>query len=176
MTKPIIVIVLTSAVVIPAELRAQAPDNSERDRPHGVEVTPYVSLGSEASSGLGTAVRWPLGARFSIELETEHRRAETNGFLSNVSVMYDLPSCGRLTPYVVAGIGIEPYSFAYQSPFGGVATSAGTAVAVNAGGGVRVVGGSNWGMRTDARWSNGIGWRAPERVRLYNGVTFTSGR
>jgi hypothetical protein len=49
------------------------------------------------------------------------------------------------------------------------------AFTLNAGGGVRVPVNDRWGVRADARWSNGIGWAAPERWRVYNGVTFRSG-
>jgi hypothetical protein len=86
-----------------------------------------------------------------------------------------VPSIGQATPYVAAGIGLDQYGFPVELPGRAVATQKGTAVTVNAGGGVRVPVAGNWGMRTDARWSNGIGSRAPERWRLYNGVTFGRG-
>jgi len=35
---------------------------------------------------------------------------------------------------------------------------------------------ANWGIRTDARWFNGLGRDAGEHWRLYNGVTFPTGK
>ncbi len=79
---------------------------------------------------------------------------------------------GRVTPYVAAGVGLDQYAYAETAPSGAMVADFGTAFSVNAGGGVRIRGDETWGMRTDARWFNGIGRKAPERLRLYNGVTF----
>ena len=136
------------------------------------EVTPFVYLGSSTSSGVGAAVRWPLPANLSVELETSYRWAEVNGLNSNLSLLFDFPDIGRVTPYVAAGIGLDQYGTAERSAAGSLVTQGRTAFAVNAGGGIRIRSDENWGIRTDARWLNGIGDRAPERWRLYNGVTF----
>jgi hypothetical protein len=77
-----------------------------------------------------------------------------------------------MTPYVVGGIGLNQYAFADTPSTGHLVRQAGTAVSLNAGGGVRVRGGEDWGIRTDARWFNDLGRKAPERWRVYNGVTF----
>jgi hypothetical protein len=41
---------------------------------------------------------------------------------------------------------------------------------------VRVPVDDKWGLRADMRWSNGLGSKAPERLRLYNGITFGAGK
>jgi opacity protein-like surface antigen len=173
MTKPAVVIALTIAMVVVAA-SAQAQDGPQQSHAvTGVEITPFVSLGSNASSGVGAAVRWPLGSNFSLEVETAGRWSEVTALSAGVSLLFDLPTIGQATPYVAAGIGLDQYGFPVELPGRAVATQTGTTVTVNAGGGVRVPVAGNWGMRTDARWSNGIGSKAPERWRLYNGVTFS---
>jgi hypothetical protein len=175
MTSVLPVLALTSAVLAVAT-SAGAQDIIEDTKSQtAVEVTPYVSLGSSASSGMGVAVRWPIGANFSIELDTGQRRAELNGLSSSVSLLYDLPKVGRVIPYVAGGIGLEQYGFATGFAEHGPVAQAATAFTVNAGGGLRVPVDHNWGVRTDARWSNGVGRTAPERWRVYNGVTFGGG-
>lgn len=166
-------IVVALVCTMLAATSARAQDGSAQAPSHGsAEITPYVFLGSLTSSGVGAAVRWPLRARFSIELETSIRRSKVSPLSSNLSLLFDLPEVARVTPYVVGGIGLDQYAFADSSPAGNLIAQANTAFSVNAGGGVRVRGDENWGIRTDARWFNGIGERAPERWRLYNGVTF----
>jgi hypothetical protein len=67
---------------------------------------------------------------------------------------------------------LDQYATATGSPAIGVLVRSATAMSLNAGGGVRVPLTDNVGLRTDARWSNGIGNNAPERWRVYNGITF----
>jgi hypothetical protein len=148
---------------------ARAQDGSAQEGP---EITPYVFLGSNASSGIGAAVRWPLPGPFSVEVETSYRRSAVSPLNANLSLLFDFPQFVRMTPYVAAGIGLDQYAFADSALTGQVVTQAGTTLSVNAGGGVRVRSNENWGIRADARWFNGLGERAPERWRLYNGVTF----
>jgi hypothetical protein len=156
-----------------AATSARAQDGSAQVRSDATpEITPYVFLGSVNSSGVGAAVRWPLTGPLSVELETSYRRSDVSPLSSNLSLLFDFPQVGRVTPYVVGGVGLDQYATADLSPAGKIIAQANTAFSVNAGGGVRVRGDENWGIRTDARWFNGIGERAPERWRLYNGVTF----
>jgi hypothetical protein len=61
-------------------------------------------------------------------------------------------------------------------PGGALASQQRTALAVNAGGGLKVAVNDKWGIRTDARWFNGLGRDAGEHWRLYDGVTFRTGR
>src|SRR5262249_1885612 len=156
MTKAVLVtaLAMTMTVVAPS---ARAGDDPQPSRPVGVEITPFVSLGSNAATGVGGAVRWPLGANFSFEVETAGRWSEVTALSVGESLLYDLPSIAHATPYLATGIGLDQYGFPVELAGGSIATQTGTAVTVNAGGGVRIPVGNGWGMRTDARWSNGIG-------------------
>ena len=148
----------------------------------GVEITPYVAMAG-GGAGIGTAVRWPLAGDFSLEMEVGQRYNEITALSASLSLLYDLPALGIVTPYVAGGIGIEQYGYAANyfvigptgAPVQMTGTAATTAIAVNAGGGVRAPINETWGVRTDARYFNGLG-RAPKRFRLYNGVTFKPGR
>jgi len=163
----VIAAVLWAALAITTSARAQ--DGSAHE---GAEVTPYLFLGSNASSGVGAAVRWPLPGQFSLEVETNYRASEVSPASAYLSLLFDLPQIGRVTPYVAAGVGLDQYTFADSSSGRQLAVQSGTALSVNAGGGIRVRSGDSWGIRTDARWSNGLGARAPEKWRVYNGVMF----
>lgn len=172
MTKPVVLGAMALALLLfTASARAQDAPQPSR----GVEITPFMSLGSNASSGVGAAVRWPLVSNFSVELESAVRWAEVTSFGASVSLLYDLPNLGPTTPYVAAGIGLDQYGSVVEVPGRGIGLRTTTALSVNAGGGVRVPVGDNWGVRSDARWSNGLGANA-ERWRLYNGVTLGRSR
>jgi hypothetical protein len=163
-------VVLTGAVLALAN-SVQAQSTHESQSPTA-DVTPYVSLGSGASSGVGVAARLPVGSNFSVEVDTGLRRHEMNALNVNVGLLYDLPRMGVVTPYLAGGIGLDQYGWATDVPGYGLLIRSGTAFTVNAGGGLRVPVDENWGLRSDARWFNGVGQTAPERWRLYNGVTF----
>jgi len=164
------VVVGACAVLAATSVRAQdaASDSSSRT---AVEITPYVLLGSNSSSGVGASVRWPLVSQLSAELDTSYRRGEIGALNLNLSLLFDLPQAGRVIPYLAGGVGLEQYGTA-EVVGGSVVPMERTAFEVNAGGGIRVRADQNWGVRSDARWFNGIGATAPERWRLYNGVTF----
>jgi hypothetical protein len=156
---------------------AQGQEVAPAGRSHaGVEITPFVSLGSSTTSGIGAAVRWPLCTNLSLEWEVSQRYAELNALGSSLSLLFDLPKIGAATPYLAGGVGLEQYGYATSGPAASIVTHAGTALTVNAGGGVRVPVDDKWGLRADMRWSNGIGSQAPERLRLYNGITFAAGK
>ena len=141
-----------------------------------VEVTPYASLGSYPSPRVGAAISFRLTPTLSVESEVGYRR-DTSGRLSaTASLLYDLPRIGRVMPYLAAGAGLEEYGTALRLPDGTLAAQGRTAFAINAGGGLKVPIDDNWGIRTDARWFNGLGRDAGEHWRLYNGVTFPTGR
>lgn len=156
--------------MLSAAASASAQNHPESVTPAAFEITPYLFLGSGTSSGIGAAVRWPLAPRLGLELDTNYRSAEIGSLSSNLSLLFDFPSAGPVTPYVVGGVGLDQYGTA-ELVGGRVRPRGRTAVAVNAGGGVRVQADRNWGIRTDARWFNDLG-QGPERWRLYNGVTF----
>jgi hypothetical protein len=143
--------------------------------PTAVTVTPFVSLGSWFSSRVGAAVAFPWTDRISLEAEIGYRRDELNALSAHLSVLHDLPRLGRVTPYLAAGIGLEQYGTAVPQPNNSLATVARTALSVNAGGGVKVPVDDRWGLRSDARWFNGLGDQAGEHWRVFNGVTVKTG-
>jgi hypothetical protein len=171
MTNRSVAVVLVAMLAVATSARAQ-DDGTQAGFSATPEITPYAFLGSNGSSGVGAAVRWPLPNRFSVEVETGSRLSDVARMTANFSLLFDLPEIGRATPYVAAGVGLDQYAYAETAPSEVMVAESGAALSVNAGGGVRVRGNETWGMRTDARWSNGIGRKAPERWRLYNGVTF----
>jgi hypothetical protein len=172
MTKTIVATFLVLATATGAHAQSAAKPQAGT----AFEITPYFSIGSAGESGAGAAVRWPIGSLFSIEVEAGYRRAEINALYSNAGVLFDLPSIGRVTPYLAAGIGLGQYGFAEMSPAGTPVSQSAATLSVNAGGGVRVPVTENWGVRADARWQNGLGGRAPERWRVFNGVSYRRGR
>src|SRR4029450_2755760 len=143
MTKQNVVVALACAILSATSARAQ--DGSRATRSDlAVEITPFVFLGSNTSSGVGAAVRWPLASQLSLELETTYRRAEISAVSSNLSLLFDFPRVGRVTPYVAGGVGLDQYGTA-ELLNGNVLTRERTAFSVNAGGGVRVQADQTWG-------------------------------
>jgi opacity protein-like surface antigen len=140
-----------------------------------IEITPYVLMGSPSASGVGAAVRWPVGARLGVELETELKRAEITAVNVALSLVYDLPAIGPVTPYVAAGVGLERFGKAIYRPDGKPLLGSDTGFTVNAGGGIRVPVNDRWGVRSDARWIYGSGRDAPDQWRIYNGATLGVG-
>ena len=118
MTKPTTLAWMTCAVLaVHTGAHAQNPGNGQHRQWHGrssqpgrpIEITPYVLMGSPSASGVGAAVRWPVGARLGVELETELKRAEITAVNIALSLVYDLPAIGPVTPYVAAGVGLERF-------------------------------------------------------------------
>ena len=156
---------------LPAAAQPANPNNAAP-----VEVTPYASLGSYPSPRVGAAVAFRLTPTLSVESEVGYRRDTTGRLSATANLLYDLPPIGRFRPYLAAGAGLEEYATAFKLPSGALAAQARMALAINAGGGLKVPVDDNWGIRTDARWFNGLGRDAGEHWRLYNGVTFPTGR
>ena len=167
-----------AAVLLVFTVAAEAQDGraTTGSEALGVEITPFVALGSESASGVGAAIRYPVAFNVTLETEVGYRPGQLHALSSHVSALYDLPRIGRVTPYLAAGIGLEQYGSAVEQPGGTVLTRRRVGLAVNAGGGLTVDATRDWAVRTDARWFNGIGRDAPEHWRLYNGVTFRAGR
>jgi opacity protein-like surface antigen len=173
MTKRQVLITVIGCGWLTAAGAAHAQEVAPAGQAHAaVEITPFVSLHSGVTSGIGAAVRWPVCANLSVEWEMSQRYAELNALASSVSLLVDLPKIGVATPYLAGGVGVEQFGYATSTAGGSLVTHAGTTFSVNAGGGVRVPVDDTWGLRADMRWSNGIGSQAPERLRLYNGITF----
>lgn len=146
-----------------APLAVDAPSPSARGtRDLPVEISPFVSSGGESTS-VGVGVRWPFMARLGLEFEAEYRSTsarpiygslENNGVNGNVNLVVDLPSIGRVRPFVLGGGGLEHYNLLLQSdPF--FLRDAGVSFVVNAGGGVRVPINDRVGVRTELRWTDG---------------------
>ena len=154
---------------------AQTQSTADAAAPASVTITPFVSLGSPYSSRIGGAIAFPLNKDTSLEAEFGYRHQELNALSAHLSLVRDLPSLGRIKPYLAAGIGLEEYGSPLPQPNGTVATIGRMALSVNAGGGVKVPVDETWGIRADARWFNGIGDQAGEHWRLFNGVTFKAG-
>ena len=154
-----------------------AAQSSDKPAVGPVEVTPFASLGSYPSSRMGAAVTFPWTRNLSVESEVGWRL--TNGDLSaSAGLLYSLPGIkiGRVTPYVASGVGLAPYSMLFQPPGSDPVSRQQTTLNVNAGGGIEVRLTENWGLRTDARWFNGVAREAGEYWRVYYGVTFRAGR
>jgi hypothetical protein len=166
---------LAMMVCITGSARAQTQSTHDAAAPAPVTITPFVSLGSPYSSRVGGAIAFPLNKETSLEAEFGYRRQELNAVSAHLSLIRDLPSLGRIKPYLAAGIGLEEYGAPLPQPNGRVATIGRMALSVNAGGGVKVPVDETWGIRADARWFNGIGDQAGEHWRLFNGVTFKTG-
>jgi hypothetical protein len=171
----VVVVAVQAFAAAPARAQAQTADD-KGITPTAVAITPFVSLGSLFSSRVGAAIAFPWTDRMSLEAEVGYRREELNALSAHLSVLHDLPRIGRVTPYLAAGIGLEEYGVFVKQPNGGLATLARTAIAVNAGGGVKAPVNDRWGVRTDARWFNGLGEQAGEHWRVFNGVTVKAGR
>lgn len=162
-------------VLVTAALPAAAQSTDTNKAP--VEVTPYVSMGSYPSSRVGAAIAFRLTPAFSVESEVGYRRDPIGMLSMSASLLYDLPRIGPVMPYLAAGAGLEQYATAFRLPDGALAAQQRTALALNAGGGLKVPVNDNWGIRADARWFNGLGRDAGEHWRLYDGVMFrTRGR
>jgi hypothetical protein len=175
MTKPTTLAWMTCAVLaVHSGAHAQNAGTGPADRAspkRPIEITPYVLVGSPSASGVGTAVRWPVGARFGVELETELKRAEVTAVNVALSLVYDLPAIGLATPYVAAGIGLERYGTVYYRSAGAPLLGSDTGLTLNAGGGLRMPVTDRWGVRSDARWLHDSARDAPDQWRIYNGAT-----
>jgi hypothetical protein len=168
---PAMFVILVAAGALPAA--AQTTDTAGAA---SVEVTPYVSFGSYPSARVGGAIAFRLTPVLSVEGEIGYRHDTAGRLSSSASLIYDLPRIARLRPYLAVGAGLEEYATGVVLPSGEIASQGRTAFAINAGGGLKVPVDENWGVRTDARWFNGLGRDAGEHWRVYNGVTLNTGR
>jgi opacity protein-like surface antigen len=159
-----------------AHAQSGQPVTDDRASPRRpIDITPYVLLGSGNASGVGAAVRWPIADRLGLELETELSRAQITAVNVALSLVYDLPTIGAVTPYVAAGIGLERFGKAYYRPNGPPLLGADTGIVLNAGGGVRIPVTDRWGVRSDARWRHGTNPESGDHWRIFNGATFGVG-
>jgi hypothetical protein len=159
------------------DARQATPARETRDLP--IQVSPFVSSGGD-SSGVGAAVRWPLASRVGLEFEAEYRHipaepirrtVDNNGVNGSVNLVVDLPTIGRVRPFVLGGGGLEHYAFLAQpEPY--FMTDTGMSFVVNLGGGVRVPINDRFGIRTEVRWADGWTKGAPTgSLRILYGAT-----
>jgi hypothetical protein len=150
-----------------------APNSPSTDR-LPVEVSTFLSVGGLDASGTGVTARMPIRARLSFEAEAEWRIQDISGLNASGNLVLDLRKPGRVTPYVIGGAGIDRYTVAFGWSGQIPTTQLTSALSVNGGGGVRIPLNARWGMRSDARISNGIG-RGPTRWRVFYGMTANVG-
>jgi hypothetical protein len=144
-----------------------------------VEVTPYVALGTEAASPVGTAITFPITSALSIETDVAYRRGEgrINAFSSSTSLLWSLPRAGQSTPYLAAGVGLSQYGAPVFSSDGPpIGTERRVALTVNTGGGLKVPMNKKVGLRTDARWFKSFGLQGSEQFRVAQGISFDAGK
>jgi hypothetical protein len=144
------------------------------------EVTPYVGLGSDGTSPIGTAVTFPVTSRLSVETDVAYRRGEghMNALSSNVSLLVFAPRLGRSSLYAAAGVGVRQYGAPVFSAAGGppIGTQSRLAMTVNAGGGVKTPMNDKLDLRTDARWFKSFGKQGSEQFRVAQGISFDLGK
>ena len=140
-----------------------------------VEVTPYVALGSEAASRVGSAVTFPITSRLSVETDVAYRRGEggMHALRTNASLLWFLPRVGAATPYVAGGVGLAQYGTPVLSAAGTpIGTQPRLAVTANAGGGLKTPITGTLGLRTDARWFRRFGNQGADQFRVAQGLSF----
>ena len=161
--------VMCALLVLTATAEAQyAPARPSADK-LPVEVSTFLSVGGLDTSSTGVTARMPIKARLSVEAEVAWRLESVSGLSASGNLVLDLRKPGRVTPYVIGGAGIDRYTVDFGLPGQGLTTQLTSALSVNGGGGVRIPLNARWGMRTDARVSNGIG-RGPTRWRVFYGI------
>jgi hypothetical protein len=144
-----------------------------------VEVTPYVAIGSDTASPVGTAVTFPITSKLSVETDVAYRRGEgrIHALSTNASLLYFLPRVGQSTPYVAAGVGLAEYGapvFCSDGP--PIGTRPRVAMTVNAGGGLKMPMNDKIDWRTDARWFKSLGRQGSEQFRVAQGISFDVGK
>ncbi|HET7697620.1 MAG TPA: hypothetical protein VFK57_18035 [Vicinamibacterales bacterium] len=141
----------------------------------GVEVTPYVGLGSAGASPVGAAVTFPVTSTLGLETDAAYRRGEgrIHALSTSSSLLVFLPRVGRATPYAAAGAGLSQYGAPVFSAAGSpIGTQSRLAATVNAGGGVKMPMRDNLALRTDARWFKSFGKQGSEQFRVAQGIAF----
>lgn len=147
-----------------------------------IEIQPFVSTGWGSGAGTGAAVRWAFAEKFALLGDVEFRHndgnlltVETDALYATLNLVFDLPSAGRFTPYVLGGGGIEHYSLRLDSAPAELAPRTGRSFVTNAGGGVRMAINPRWGIRAELRWTDGWADGAPQNLHVYYGATIGLG-
>lgn len=147
-----------------------------------IEISPFVSFGWGNGAGTGAAVRWPIAERFALLGDVEFRHTDGNlltfeneGLHATLNLVFDLPSAGRFTPYVLGGGGLEHYSLRPDPALAAFVPRTGRSFVTNAGGGVRMAINDRWGIRAELRWTDGWAGGAPQSLQIYYGATIGVG-
>jgi outer membrane protein with beta-barrel domain len=152
------------------------------------EVVGYVGLNSSSGSGFevgggyGYALRSNLlaigevgylagGGGYASNLPGTGFSSHGFEFNGNVHYLFILKNLPKFTPYALGGIGIDHYSFSYNSNVFGYSASITTA-GVNIGGGARWQLGDNWGLRPE--WKILVGNHIAES--LTGGIYYQFGK
>jgi len=153
-----------------------SPAAAQDARP--VEVTPYVGLGLDGSTPVGTAVTFPLTPTLDLEMDVAYRRdADINAFSTSASLLWSLPRIGQARPYLAGGVGLTQYGAPLFSVSGvPVATQRRLTTTINAGAGVKMPMNDKLAMRTDARWIQSFGRQGTEQFRVSQGISFDMGK
>jgi hypothetical protein len=165
--------VVALVVFVLAALPAEAQDS------RAVEVTPYVAVGSDAASPVGAAVTFPVTSVLSVETDVAFRRGEggIHALSSSTSLLWSLPRVGQATPYLAGGAGLAQYGAPVFSADGPpLGTQRRVALAVNAGGGLKMPMNEKLDWRTDARWFKSFGAQGTEQFRVAQGISFDVGK
>ncbi|MBY0495050.1 MAG: hypothetical protein K2Y23_12635 [Cyanobacteria bacterium] len=144
-----------------------------------VEITPYVAIGSEAASPVGTAVTFPVTSTLTVEIDVAYRRGEGNlhALSTNTSLLWFLPRVGQAAPYVAGGVGLSQYGMPLFSSINQpIGTQPRLAMTMNAGGGVKMPINEKLDLRTDARWFKSFGRYGSEQFRVAQGISFDVGK
>jgi hypothetical protein len=180
-----ILVALGTCAALALTVPAHAQDSARPNRfLNPTEVSPYVTSGGDAT-GIGVTVRWPMTSRLAIQAEGEYRNRRrdlvhylptTSGINSNVVLVFDLPSGWRVTPFLVAGGGLERHvDLADASSPGNLQWRAGNSFVVNGGGGFRVALSDRVGARVEVRYADGWAQGAWDSVRFIYATTVAFG-
>jgi hypothetical protein len=159
-------------VVILGAMPAGAQD------PPAFVVTPFVAMGTDGSSPIGTSITFPIASAFSVDAEAAYRRGEGRFHApsTSASLLWSLPSVGRFTPFAAAGGGLgkygEPALFRLSTGADVLGTRSVLAMTTNAGFGFNTRVTERFGLRTDARWFRFAG-QGRDQFRVALGVSFT---
>ena len=173
-----VVVCAFTLVAVPASAQESTPGPTKDARP--VEITPFVAIGSNGTSPVGTAVAFPIASKLSLETDVAYRPGEghIHALSTNASLLWFLPRVGSATPYVAGGLGLAQYGSpvygpAAQAPIG---TQSRLAMTVNAGGGLKMPVSKTVDWRTDARWFKSLGREGTEHIRVSQGLSFDVGK
>jgi hypothetical protein len=165
-----VLLVLGAAASAFAQNPTGAPTD-RTDRPTETEkrfvFTPFVAMGDDVAPGGGAAFTMAWTKQLSVEAEAS---LGTDAGRTSLSLLYHLPTWGRVGIYAAGGAGFQRDEFEGPVPGVGFVTRHKSEFAVNIGAGVSVPVSQRWAWRADFRWYNPDNeW--PESWRAYYGLS-----